>query len=143
MVLPLCVLGGIGYDSLLQRSTVLVATSICIVVGLLGYSAAHSTVAQLLWPATYSQTKITGAQINELVRRAPAPIYRTVWDGGLNELSYVPYEVTKINPAAISSVAKPAWIVVPDAEADKIIAESHGHLKSSLALTRSVLLRLE
>jgi len=143
MVLPLCVLAGIGYDVLLQRSAALTATSICIVVGLLGYSAVHSTIGQLLWPETYSQTKIAGAKINELVRRSPAPIYRTIWDAGLNELSYVPYVTTTIDPATISSIAKPAWIVAPTTEAGEIIANGNGHIKSALVLRGSVLLRLE
>lgn len=144
MVLPLCVLGGLGYDALVRRSTTIAAISICIMVGLLGYSAVHSTVAQLIWSGTYLEAESAGKKITELVRRSPAPIYRTVWNAGLNELPYVPYETTTIDAAAISSIAKPAWIVLSTSDAEEIIANSNGRIKSSLALpSGSVLLRAE
>jgi hypothetical protein len=89
MVLPICVLGGIAYDALSERWTALVASSISIVVGLLGYATFHSMSDVLLTPA-YVRSKINGAQINELVRTAPAPIYRTNWMAGLMNLPMCP-----------------------------------------------------
>ncbi len=55
MVLPICVLGGIAYDALSERWTALVASSISIVVGLLGIRdvsfnercAAHASICSL------------------------------------------------------------------------------------------------
>ena len=140
MVLPLCVLGGIAYDALSKRWTVLVASSISIVVGLLGYATFHSMSDVLLTPA-YVRSKIQGAQITELVRIAPAPIYRTNSMAGLNELAYVPRRVTTIAPNAISTITKPAWIVVPAADAAAIIAQGEG--RSRLLFDGLVLIRLE
>ena len=140
MVLPLCVLGGIAYDALSERWTALVASSISIVVGLLGYATFHSMSDVLLTPA-YVRSKIHGAQINELVRTAPAPIYRTNLMAGLNELAYVPRRVTTIAPNAISTITKPAWIVVPAADAPAIIAQGEG--RSRLLFDGLVLIRLE
>lgn len=142
MVLPLCVLGGIAFDALSERWPPFVASGISAVVGLLGYAVVHSATDTLLTPA-YIRSKIVGTQITELVRSAPAPIYRTVWNGALNELSYVPYRVTTIDPNAIATVAKPAWIVVPAADAPAIIAQSNGRAMSRLVLGWSTLLRLE
>ncbi|WP_045836552.1 glycosyltransferase family 39 protein [Hyphomicrobium sp. 99] len=142
MVLPLCVLGGLAYDALAEKRAVLVASGICITMVFLGYAAVHSIFDGLITPA-YTQSKISGAQIAELVRNAPAPIYRTSWDAGLNEFSYVPFRVTTIGPNAISTIAKPAWIMVPTKDAPAIIAQGKGRIMSRLILERSILLRSE
>ena len=142
MVLPLCVLGGIAYDALSERWTALVASGVCAMLGLLGYAAVQSVIDALLTPA-YIHSKIRGEQIAELVHNAPAPVYRTDWHVGLNDLSYVPYRVTTIDPNAISTIARPAWIVVPTADASAIIAQGNGRARSRLVLNRSILLRLE
>ncbi|MFA5955808.1 ArnT family glycosyltransferase [Hyphomicrobium sp.] len=142
MVLPLCVLAGIAYDALPDGWAPLVASGIGIVVGLLGYAATHSAADVLLTPA-YNHSKIAGAQIAKLVRSAPAPIYRTNSSSGLNELPYAPYRVSTITPAAISMIAKPAWIVVPTADAPAMIARANGRIKSRLVLDKSILLRSE
>ncbi|CAA2143959.1 Undecaprenyl phosphate-alpha-4-amino-4-deoxy-L-arabinose arabinosyl transferase [Hyphomicrobium sp. ghe19] len=142
MVLPLCVLGGIAYDALSERRTVLVASGICITTVLLGYAAVHSVFDGLITPA-YIHSKISGAQIVELVRNAPAPIYRTDPRAGLNEFSYVPSRVTTIRANTISTIAKPAWIVVPSTDAPAIIAQGKGRIMSRLALDHSILLRFE
>ncbi len=142
MVLPLCVLGGIAFDALSERWPAVVASGISIVVGLLGYATVHSVNDALLTPS-YIHSKILGAQITELVKNAPAPVYRTNWSLGLNELPYVPYRVTTIGPNAISTIAKPAWIVVPVADAPAIIAQGNGRTTSRLKLGQSILLRLE
>ncbi len=142
MVLPLCVLAGIAYDALLGRWPILVASSVSIVLGLLGYAVFHSATDALLTPA-YGRSKTVGAQITNLVRSAPAPIYRTNWNSGLNELPYVPYRVTTIDPNAIATIAKPAWIVVPAADAAAIIAQGNGRIRSRLTFSPSILLRSE
>ncbi len=142
MALPLCVLGGIAYDALAERWPALVAVSVSSVVGLLGYAAVHS-IADGLFTPSYVRSKIDGAQIAELVRNAPAPVYRTIWNAGLNELSYGPYKVSTIPPDAISGIAKPAWVVVPPADAPAIIARGGGRITLRLVLDRAILLRLE
>ena len=142
MVLPLCVLAGIAYDALSERWPALIASGVGIVVGLLGYAVVHSAADVLLAPA-YIHSKIVGAQIAELVHNAPAPVYRTYWSSGLNELPYVPYRVTTIDPNAIWTIAKPAWIVVPATDAPAIVAQGNGRTMSRLVLNGSILLRLE
>lgn len=142
MVLPLCVLGGIAYDALSERRTVLVASGVCITIAFLGYAAVHSIVDGMIKPA-YIRSKIASAQIAELVRNAPAPIYRTNMYAGLNEFSYVPLRVTTIDPNTVSTIAKPAWIAVPEKDAPEMIAQGKGRTKSFLVLDRAILLRLE
>ncbi|MGO4682300.1 ArnT family glycosyltransferase [Hyphomicrobium sp. 2TAF46] len=142
MVLPLCVLGGIAYDALSERRTVLVASGVCITIAFLGYAAVHSIVDGMIKPA-YIRSKIASAQIAELVRNAPAPIYRTNMYAGLNEFSYVPLRVRTIDPNTVSTIAKPAWIAVPEKDAPEMIAQGKGRTKSFLVLDRAILLRLE
>ncbi len=141
-VLPLSVLAGIAYDALFERRPVLVAGCIFVVVGLLGYATVHSANDVLFKPA-YFLTKISGKQIVEMVASSPAPIYRTMWDAGMNELAYVNRRVITIAPADIMSVARPAWVVVPAAQRDAILARGAGHVNSRLVLDRAVLLRVE
>jgi 4-amino-4-deoxy-L-arabinose transferase-like glycosyltransferase len=142
MALPLSVLGGMAYDALAERWPALVASTICIVLVMLGYGAIHSISDSLLMP-DYIRSKVDAGQIAELVRKEPAPIYRTAWTAGLNELAYLPDRVTTISPGALSSIPKPAWIVVRNPDAAETIAKGNGRIKQRLALERSVLLRLE
>jgi 4-amino-4-deoxy-L-arabinose transferase-like glycosyltransferase len=142
MVLPLCVLGGIAYDALSQRWPALIAGSISLTIGLLGYAAVHSISDGLLNPA-YDYSKIDGSKIYELISNTPAPIYRISWDAGLNEFAYVSHRVTTIDRSAVPTIAKPAWIVASPDDANAIIAQSNGRIKSRLTMHRAVLLRLE
>lgn len=141
MVLPLCVLGGIAYDALSERRPELIAGSVSIVVGLLGYAAIHSIVSGPLEPA-YNLSRVDGLKITGLVGNAPAPVYRTNWNAGLNELAYYPNRVTFIEPTAIATIARPAWIVVPTGTASALISQGNGHIRSRLIMDRAVLLRL-
>lgn len=143
MVPPLCVLAGIAYDRLSRRTAVLIASGVSSVVALLAYSIVHSTIEQWLRPQAYRTAIITGAKIAELMARDPAPVYRTLWSAGLNEMPYVRHDVTTIDPAAVRSLAKPAWIVAPEGEAGALIAAGNGHIKSSLTFDGAVLLRME
>jgi 4-amino-4-deoxy-L-arabinose transferase-like glycosyltransferase len=142
MLLPLCVLGGIAYDALSERWPVFIASVICIVMGSLGYATIYSTIAAPLMPTSFRPTEIWGNQLTEFVRSAPAPVFRTEL-AGLNELPYTSLRVTDIDPTSISSLSRPAWIVVPAEEADAIIAKSNGHMRSVFVFRRSALLRLE
>jgi 4-amino-4-deoxy-L-arabinose transferase-like glycosyltransferase len=142
MVLPLCVLGGIAYDALAERWPVFIAASIGIMVGLLGYAVSHSMNDVFLTPG-YIHTKLDGAKITQFVRSAPAPLYRTGWHTGLNELAYVPYRVTTIGPEAVAAIPKPAWLVVSTADAAGLIAQGGIHVTTRLNLYDTVLLRLD
>jgi len=142
MVPPLCVLAGIAYDALLERWPALVAGAISIVVGLLGYAVIHSATDVLFRPA-YIRSKIDAGKITDLVHNAPAPVYRTNWTSGMNELPYTPFRVTTIRPEEMRTIPKPAWVVVPTEDAQAIIAQGDGRLTPRLELKRSILLRAE
>lgn len=142
MVLPLCVLAGIAYDALSDRWPVFMASCILVVVGLLGYSAFHSVVGGPLKPA-YNRSRLDGSKITELVKHAPAPVYLTVWDAGLNELAYFPFKVTAIEPNTLATIARPAWIITPKDDANSIISQSNGRINSRLIMARAVLLRAD
>jgi 4-amino-4-deoxy-L-arabinose transferase-like glycosyltransferase len=142
VVPPLCVLAGLGYDALSERWPALVAAAISVTLGLLGYAAVHSVSDILVEPA-YVRSKVDGAKIAELISNAPAPIYRTTWDVGLNELAYVRQRSTAIELSEVTAIPKPAWIVVPADDASALVMKGNGHLKSRLKLHRAVLLRSE
>jgi 4-amino-4-deoxy-L-arabinose transferase-like glycosyltransferase len=140
MALPLCVLAGIAYDALSARRPALIAGSLAVMMGLLGYAIAHS-VGDIVSTPAYSRSKIVGEQIAELVRKAPAPIYRTNWSTAMNELSYVPAKILTIGPARIPAIARPAWIVVPTEEVSVLVAADHGRTKSVMTFGLTALLR--
>lgn len=140
MVLPLCVLGGMAFDALSTTRPALIAASIAIVTCLIGYALVQSAIG-VLWKPYYIHTKITGQKIEAMIEKDPGPIYRTVWDAGMNELAYVPRRIMTVDRSAVQSIPKPAWIVVPTGEADALIASSAGHLTPKLALERATLLR--
>nr|HML28514.1 hypothetical protein [Hyphomicrobium sp.] len=141
MTLPLCVLAGISYDALSDRMPVIAAAGICVVLGLLGYASEHSLTDAVSTPA-YSRSKEVGGQITALIQAEPAPLYRAAWGAGLNELPYVPFRVTTIAPDAISSIPRPAWIVVsPDDEGHKLIGQKGA--QSRLLFGGSALIKLQ
>ena len=142
MVLPLCVLGGVAYDKFAERRPVLIAASISLMIGLLGYAISHSLSDVLLTPA-YNHTRTDGAKITDLVRSAPAPIYRTGWHVALNELPYVPYRVTTTDLEAIATLARPAWLIVPTEDAHTLVGKGNSHATPRLVLHDTVVLRLD
>src|SRR5262249_19784448 len=95
MVPPLCVLGGLAYDPLSEKSPSLIAADICVIVALLAYAGVHAFGDAVFTPA-YSSSKRDGARITELVRGAPARLYRTDVSAGMNQLPYVPYAVSTV-----------------------------------------------
>lgn len=140
MTLPLGVLAGISYDQLVKRQPIAAATAVCVVVGLLGYAAQHALVDAVATPA-YAVSRTSGSKIAALIKARPAPLYRTTWDGGLNELPYVPQHVSTIDPRAVSSLPKPAWVIVPADEEHKFMGLHVSRF--DVPLKGSVLLRLE
>ncbi|MBS0232025.1 MAG: glycosyltransferase family 39 protein [Proteobacteria bacterium] len=142
MVPPLCVLAGIAYDALSERWPMLVAGSISIVMGLLGYAAVHSIAGGPIEPV-YNRSKIDGMKIIELVGNEPAPVYRTSWTAGLNELAYFPHRVTTIDKNALATIRRPAWLVVPASDANAIIGQRNIDIRSRLEMDRAVLLLLK
>ncbi|MBS0253332.1 MAG: glycosyltransferase family 39 protein [Proteobacteria bacterium] len=141
MVLPLCVLGGISFDVLSRQAPTFVAAISVIVFGLLGYATYHSMHDIFLKPA-YISSKIEGAKISALVHEAPAPLYRTDWSVGLNELPYARVRVMTIPLSQIAAITGPAWIVVPVTDAHVIIERKRGQIKSVRAFSQFDLLRL-
>lgn len=140
MTLPLCVLAGISYDALSDRMPAIAAVGICVVLGSLGYASQRSLMDAVSKPA-YSRSKDVGGQITALIQAEPAPLYRTAWGVGLNELAYVPVRVTTIAPEAMASIPRPAWIVVPPDEGHKLIAQQGA--KSRLLFGDTALIKLQ
>lgn len=141
MVLPLCVLGGISFDVLSRQAPTFVVAISTIVCGLLGYAAYHSMHDVFLKPA-YISSKLEGEKIAELVHGAPAPLYRTVWDVGLNELPYARMRIMTIPLSQIATITGPAWIAVPVTDAHVIIERKRGQIKAVRAFSQFDLLRL-
>ena len=56
-----------------------------------------------------------------LVQTAPGPIYRT-GDTALNVLPYVPGRILIATPDALATVPGPAWMVLPNDQADALLA---------------------
>jgi 4-amino-4-deoxy-L-arabinose transferase-like glycosyltransferase len=112
MVLPLCVLGGLGYDTLGTRRPEIVAPILVLTAGLLVYALAYSAVAVPLMPSPFRHAWIDAARITEQAQAAPAPIY-TMGATALNVLPYVPGKILSVTPGEMDLVPGPAWIVAP------------------------------
>lgn len=141
MVLPLCVIGGVAFDVLSRQMPTLAVAASAIVVALLGYAVYHSMHDVFLKPA-YVRSKLEGTKIAELVRESPAPLYRTDWNVGLNELPYARVRVMTIPLYQIATITGPAWIAVPVTDAHVIIERKRGQIKSVRAFSQFDLLRL-
>jgi hypothetical protein len=123
MVLPLCVLGALGYDSLSGRRPEMVALVLLLTAGLLVYALAYS-VASPFFPARFRHTQMEAARLTELVKTQPAPIY-AIDATALNVLPYVPGQIFLASPGELVA---PAWVVVPLAEADTLLTQRRGSL---------------
>ena len=145
MLLPLCVLGGLGFDALAARRPLFVAPVMAITFGILSYALIYSVVAAPLLPHRFRSAQIDGARIADVVRAAPGPIYRT-GPTGLNDLLYVPTRVLNVTFAELETVRGPAWIAVPVDEATALLAKRKEDLSLILSFGRSnewQLLRLD
>jgi 4-amino-4-deoxy-L-arabinose transferase-like glycosyltransferase len=120
MVLPLCVFGGLAYDALAARRPEIVAPLLLLTAGLLVYALGYSIASPLL-PIRFRPTQIEAARITEATRAAPGPIYRTE-DTALNVLPYVPVRILNATLNELGTVPGPAWMVLPAAEAETLLA---------------------
>lgn len=126
MVLPLCVLGALGYDFLSARRPEIVAPVLLLTTGLLVYAFAYSAASPLL-PARFRHTQLEAVRLTELVQAQPAPIY-TIGATALNVLPYVPGRILFASPAELARVSAPAWMVLPLADADALLSQRRGSL---------------
>jgi hypothetical protein len=136
LVLPVCVLGGIGYDVLATRRPAFIATMLTATMVFLGYGLVYSTIAAPLLPEKFRSARIDGAKIAEMVRTAPGPLYRT-GPTGLNELLYVPTHIIGVKFADLRSIRGPAWFALPVDEAAQILETRKGELSVAMPFGQS------
>lgn len=136
VVLPVCVLGGIGYDVLATRRPSFVASMLTVTMVFLGYGLVYSTIAAPLLPEKFRSARIDGAQIAAMVGTAPGPIYRT-GPTGLNELLYVPSPVIGVKFDDLRTIKGPAWFALPVDEAAQILEARNGELNVAMPFGQS------
>jgi 4-amino-4-deoxy-L-arabinose transferase-like glycosyltransferase len=119
MILPLCVLGGLGYDLLGARRPEVVAPILLMTAGLLLYALIYSALSPLL-PLRYRQAQFDAARITASVQAAPAPIYRTDATA-LNVLPYVPGRILNASLDELAAFSGPAWMVLPIDQAEALV----------------------
>jgi 4-amino-4-deoxy-L-arabinose transferase-like glycosyltransferase len=127
MVLPLCVIGALAYDSFSVRRPEIVAPVLLLTAGLLVYALAYS-VASPFFPARFRHTQVEAARLTELVQAQPAPIY-TIGATALNVLPYVPGRIVFASPGEVATVSAPAWMVLPSADADVLLSQRRGSVR--------------
>jgi 4-amino-4-deoxy-L-arabinose transferase-like glycosyltransferase len=113
MLLPLCVLGGLGYDALSVRRAQIVAPIMVLTAAMLSYALVYAAASP--WaPKLFRRSRLEASRITALVAAAPAPIY-TVTGTALNVLPYVPGPIFNTAAASLPTMPAPAWMVVtPD-----------------------------
>lgn len=141
MVLPLCVLGGIAFDVLSRQMPALVVLASAVTVALLGYAVYHAMHDVFLEPA-YIRSKLDGTKVADLIREAPAPLFRSAGYVGLNELPYARVRVTTRPLDQIGTITGPAWIAIPVTDAHLVIERKRGQIKSVRAFSQFDLVRL-
>ena len=127
MVLPLCVLGALAYDSFNVRRPEIVAPVLLLTAALLVYVLAYS-VASPFFPARFRHSQIEAARLTELVQAQPAPIY-TIGATALNVIPYVPGRSVFASLGELATVSAPAWMALSPAEADALLAQRRGGLR--------------
>jgi hypothetical protein len=127
MVLPLCVLGGLAYDSFKVRRPEIVAPVLLLTAALLVYVLVYS-VASPFFPARFRHTQVEATQLTELVQAQPAPIY-TIGATALNVIPYVPGRSVFASLGELATVSAPAWMVLSPAESDALLAQRRGGLR--------------
>ena len=145
LILPMCVLGGLGYDALMKREPLAVVPGLLTMFGVLVYAFVYSDIAAPLMPRPFRAAQIDAARISEQVKVAPATIYRT-GAAGLNVFPLVPGRVIETDIAEIKKISGPAWIAVTPDVAQALIAERPNALRVVLQFGQDDewrLLRLE
>ena len=69
-------------------------------------------------------------RLTELVQAQPAPIY-TIGATALNVLPYVPGRILFVTPGELETVAAPAWMVLPPADADALLSRQRSNLREA------------
>jgi 4-amino-4-deoxy-L-arabinose transferase-like glycosyltransferase len=145
LILPMCVLGGLGYDALMKREPLAVVPGLLVMFGVLAYAFVYSDIAAPLMPRQFRAAQIDAARIGEQVKAAPATIYRA-GGIGLNVFPLVPGRIVDTDIAVIRKVSGPAWIAVTPDQAQALIAERPNTLRVVLQFGQDDewrLLRLE
>jgi 4-amino-4-deoxy-L-arabinose transferase-like glycosyltransferase len=121
MLLPLCVLGGLGYDALSVRGAQIVVPIMVLMAAMLSYALAYSAVSPFM-PNLFRRSRLEASQITALVGAAPAPIY-TVTGTALNVLPYLPGPIFNTAVASLPTMPAPAWMVVTPDLAARVLAQ--------------------
>ncbi len=121
LILPMCVLGGLGYDALMKSEPLAVVPGLAVTFGLLIYAFVYTDIAAPLMPKQFRSARIDAARITDMVRAMPAPIFRT-GAVGLNVFSLVPGSIFTKDMDALKTIAGPAWIAAESDEAQTLIA---------------------
>lgn len=120
-ILPLCVVGGVVYDALLERRPDSAAVLLLAPIPLLIYGLVYADIAAPLMPERFRQAELDGRLVSEAVSARPAPLYRT-GGVGLNVMPYVPGRIFDSSVAQMSSLKGPAWFAVEAPEAQVLTA---------------------
>lgn len=128
LILPMCVLGGLGYDALMAKRPLAAAPGLLVTLTILAYAFVYSVIAAPLLPRQFRSAQIDSARISDLVRAAPATIYRT-GEVGLNVFTLVPGRIITTNMATLRTVSGPAWLALEPDEAAALLAERAGNLR--------------
>jgi 4-amino-4-deoxy-L-arabinose transferase-like glycosyltransferase len=131
MILALCVMGGLAYDSLKERSPQVVAPMLIVTLGILAYAFIYSVVASPLLPLRFRSSQIDAGRITALIRAAPAPIFRT--GAGLNVFPYVPGRIVIVPLQKMEAMTGPAWLAVTSDEADELFKKRPQALHMALS----------
>jgi 4-amino-4-deoxy-L-arabinose transferase-like glycosyltransferase len=132
MVLPLCVFGGLGYDSFGEKRPQIIAPIMAITGALLLYAVVYALASPFL-PLHYRQAWFDAEKIIASMPTAPGPLYRT-GDTGLNVLPYVPGRILIATPDELASVEGPTWMVLPNDEARALVARRSDKLHVMMPL---------
>jgi hypothetical protein len=104
-----------------------VAPVLLLTAGLLIYALGYSVASPFL-PARFRHTQMEATRLTELVQAQPAPIY-TIGATALNVLPYVPGRILFVTPGELETVAAPAWVVLPPADADALLSRPRSNLR--------------
>jgi 4-amino-4-deoxy-L-arabinose transferase-like glycosyltransferase len=127
MVLPLCVLGALAYDSFNARRPEIVAPVLLLTAALLVYVLVYS-VASPFFPARFRHSQVEAARLTELIQAQPAPIY-TIGATALNVIPYVPGRSVFASLGELATVSAPAWMALSPAESDALLAQRRAGLR--------------
>lgn len=116
IVPTLAVLAAIAWDRLERSDYLPLRRTAATVLGIfVVFQVVFAVVAAPLFADRFGETRATGLAITRAVAAAPAPIYCSDLD--TNHLFYVAGKIHLIEPAAMATLATPAWLLT---RADRI-----------------------